>query len=121
MKSDRISKRRIIDYAYTRDVFLVQGSDRAIARFLAGFGVDGKWTPTHWGMYMKMESGDHYVIVSTRGGSKMTDWRRGALAHEVIHLAWDVFKEVGIKLSDDSEEAFTYYFQGIYSKMLRFI
>lgn len=53
---------------------------------------------------------DFYVCV------KNFNWRipdLGLLSHEVLHLVFLSLQRIGIKYSENSEEAFTYYFDGI--------
>lgn len=40
------------------------------------------------------------------------------VAHEILHLTFAVMCYIGVKISDDSEEAFTYYMDSILKKVL---
>lgn len=42
----------------------------------------------------------------------------GILNHELLHLVHDVMQIAGVKYSDDSEEAYTYYFDYLTEKIL---
>lgn len=111
-------KYQIADCAYFRKILFVVGDDSSLNRFLKKFGVD-RWTDQHWGMYFSTEDDhSHYILLTNRGGKKDNAWRLAALGHEVMHLVFDVFRIVGIEPSTSSEEAFTYYFQSMYSAML---
>jgi len=42
-----------------------------------------------------------------------TIWQQAAVAHEILHFVFKVMEEIGVKYCDESEEAFTYYFENI--------
>lgn len=115
--------RRIYDYSYFRVIFLVSGPEQAIVKWLADFNSEIKWKTGrngNHGMYICADSAHYVVIATDKGGkTKRTEkWRLSALAHEVMHLVFSVFDSAGIGLHSTSEEAFTYYFQSIYFRML---
>lgn len=43
------------------------------------------------------------------------------LAHEALHAAYDILKNVGIPLGNDSEEAYAYLISHITEKVLKFV
>jgi hypothetical protein len=40
------------------------------------------------------------------------------LSHEIFHLVCAIFRDIGMKFSEDSEEAFTYYLQYLTENIL---
>lgn len=116
--------RRIPDPVYLRDVTLVIGTDPELDRWLKKqratypeistewYGVNGRFiaTPDKAGRISR------FILVSTKN--------RGAiltviLGHEVLHLTFSVLQAAGLQLSDESDEAFTYYFQSRFAACLR--
>jgi len=58
----------------------------------------------------------HYIIVP------VFDWtipQQAVLIHELFHLTCRVMNDVGIALSDDSEEAYAYYLQYLSKETMR--
>lgn len=48
---------------------------------------------------------NYYIIITDSGDNK---WEK-VLSHEALHVTSRVLRDRGLKLSDNSEEAFTYY------------
>ena len=40
-------------------------------------------------------------------------WQQAAIAHEILHFTFAALSKLGIKYCDESEEAYTYYFENI--------
>jgi len=110
---------RIRDYAYFHDIFLVLGSDKELQKWCAKHG-GHEWKQSSSGRWMAIAEPSGYVthyIVATTDHQK--PWLLAVVAHEVLHLTFAVLKNAGIKYSDDSEEAFNYYFQFIFSEVVK--
>ena len=45
-------------------------------------------------------------------------WQQEAIAHEVLHFTFKVLKHLGIEYCENSEEAYTYYFESIMIEIL---
>ena len=43
------------------------------------------------------------------------------IAHEIFHVVWFTMREVGMPLSDDSNEAYAYYTQFLMQSIIQFI
>ena len=61
---------------------------------------------------------DHRTVVQLRRFDHSPYWH-GVLAHEVAHAVCFLMERVGIKMTDESEEAYTYAIQDITSKILK--
>lgn len=120
----KLKKYRIYDYAYHRDIVLVVGNDEQIQKWMIKIkNLDDPWEPGRSsGRYMFChDSKERFVVITTRGGNNLRDWRLGILSHELFHLACDALREVGLKLTDDSEEAYAYYVQGLFTQMAKYL
>jgi len=111
--------RRIPDHAYFRDVVLVVGSDKEIQRWGRKKHPDFEWNNAS-GKYVRFPGRElHYIVVSTKHGK--SPWQTAVLGHEILHLTFAILQGSGLELSDASEEAFTYYFQGMFARCLKHI
>jgi hypothetical protein len=64
----------------------------------------------------RQNSTSHYFI-----WLKTFEWRvyeYGVLAHEVFHCVSTILLYLGMRLSQDSEEAFAYYYQSIFQECI---
>lgn len=43
----------------------------------------------------------------------------GLLSHELLHCTFSVMNEIGVRYSDESEEAYTYFFQYLLEQSLK--
>lgn len=116
--------RRIADPVYFRDVTFVVGTDDELGRWLKRqhrhcpeistewYGVNGRFirTPNTSGRIVR------FVLVSTKNKGVAL---AAILGHEILHLTCDVLQSAGLRLNDDSEEAFTYYFQSRFAACLK--
>lgn len=117
---------RIKDETYFRDATLVIGTDLELEGWLKRhkrhypdlhtewYGVNGRFVkvPNKAGVWMR------FVLVSTKNTGH---WLTAILGHEIFHLTCDVLQSVGVQLSDESEEAFTYYFRSRFAACLKHI
>lgn len=72
---------------------------------------------TNWnGKYIFFENG--YSIVSLKDIPTIENGWLGVLVHEVFHLTHQMCRYVGIKYSEDSEEAFCYLHEQIFNSIL---
>jgi hypothetical protein len=116
--------RRIPDYAYFRDIRLVLGTDRELEAWLKRQSRHCPDIPQEWlgvnGRFIKAPDRSgvmrRFVLVSTKTSGA---WLHAVLGHEVLHLTFDVLQSAGLRLCDESEEAFTYYFQSMFSACLK--
>ena len=120
-----MKSRRIPDYTYCRHVTLIIGTDAELERWVKRQqrtcpelgdwgGVAGrflKFPDTH-GRWQR------FILISTKTKGH---WRTAVLAHEVMHLTFDVLWSAGLQLNEGSEEAFTYYFQGRFAECLKLL
>lgn len=110
-----MTKVRIKDEMYQREVYLVfdVSTDEANA-FLEKTGNVGCWDDETGGSHSSVYgSNTHYILIRKRG---VDSWSLGTLAHEVLHLTFSVLYSAGLKYGTDSEEAFTYYFQKMFTQ-----
>jgi hypothetical protein len=59
---------------------------------------------------------DKYIIWVSKFEGTIYDY--GVLSHEVFHCVYDILNELGFRLSDDSVEAYCYYYQRILQECL---
>jgi hypothetical protein len=109
---------RIPDPSYFRTVDLVIGSEKELDGWLKrqdpedGWGLSaGRWARFDDRMH-------HYILIAKRG---TRHGRIAVLGHELLHLTFAVMADAGLRLSDDSDEAFTYYFQGMFERCLKYL
>src|SRR5690242_16809215 len=77
------------------------------------------WPAGQTAQFEKQDDGDNgplrFVTCVTSEGRARTI---AYLAHEILHLTFDVLGDMGLKHCSDSEEAYTYYFQVMLSQAL---
>ena len=108
---------RLPDHSYFRTVDLVIGSDKELDRWLKQKDPKDAWTGA--GRWTRFGDRMHHYVLLTTSGSRVD--RIAVLAHELLHLTFQVLHDVGLTLAEESEEAFTYYFQGMLSRALKHI
>lgn len=65
-----------------------------------------------------VHAGEKRFFVWTQGSA--SNWLEvGVLAHETLHLTFSVLEHVGMQKSEESEEAFTYFFEEIFCNVLK--
>ena len=109
---------RIVDASYFRDVVLVIGSGDELNTFSKRKDPEGDYTERFPdGRYATFKNdATHYILISTR---QRGIWLRAVLAHEILHLTFAVLMDAGVGLCEASEEAYTYYFQGMFAQCLK--
>jgi len=104
---------RIANPLYGGRVTLVLGSDDELREWLANEHTGRDWEDLDGMFFTDRERGrlTHYILVSTRTEAER---RLSTLAHEVLHLTFAVMRSAEVIFSEDSEEAFTYYFGAMF-------
>lgn len=111
-----MKKYRIKDLSYFADVWLVTGTEDEIALWSKRtFPKDGEQRG-FTGRHIRADTMEHYILLPLDG--RPTVWQEAALAHEVLHLAFDVLGNAGVTYCSESEEAYAYYVQGMFAEML---
>ena len=70
----------------------------------------------HWHAYPHNGRQADYICV-VKGGRR--DYRMAVLAHEALHLVVNALDIAGVRLTGESEEAYTYYQQWIVTQCAR--
>lgn len=123
MKKQKMRAFIIEDDMYRKDfIFLIGGTSDEICKYISeksGFypkeTIDGKY------LTFTNKSGIKCRIVAI-GKSKYTyDSPEfiALLAHEILHYVNDGLNDIGLKMTMDSEEAYTWYFQSSFGACLR--
>lgn len=113
-----MKKWKIKDYSYFVDVTFIIGTEDELEKFLLKAFPEVKSQRDFLGRHIMVNKTEHYVLLKLEDNT-VTTWAEAALGHEVLHLTFAVLGNAGIAYCDDSEEAFTYYFQGMFAQMLR--
>jgi hypothetical protein len=112
---------RINDSLYKQAIHFLYGTREEVNRWLCReHGPDeGDLKPGIVGNYRlwKYSSGygRHYIIILTDATSTLQR-ELSALAHEVSHHVVYLFGELGIVISKDTDEAFTYYHEWVFDQ-----
>ena len=109
---------QIKDFSYFRDVFFIcDFTPEQITRYWKRRGCENfRWNQGTAGRWLVLEDGlTHYVMVADGDTSP---WTTATLGHEVMHLTFHVLRHAGVRYRRESEEAFTYYFQWIFSRCM---
>jgi len=69
------------------------------------------------GTYFKIERDSKEVHIIWVESFEWYIWEQSMLLHEIYHLVNAVMREIGMKLSEDSEEAYAYYLQSLMNEM----
>lgn len=105
-------KRKIKDDTYNRKIWVYGGTEKELSR-----AFPNGWDNATLGRFTAIDENDGeetlYVGVLRHGTAAR---RRGVLAHECLHTTFYVMQLVGVTLCDNSEEAFTYFFDSLYRK-----
>lgn len=105
--------RRIPNPLYGGRVVLVLGSDEELTEWLVREHTELEWDGYDGLFFSVLDKRQltYYVLVSTR---TQGSHRAATLAHELMHLTFAVMRSAEVLYSEDSEEAFTYYFGAIF-------
>ena len=112
----------IIDEVYKADIFIItQYTDKEIIKYFSkAYGVqyeiDNSFDAMHYSIEHKASGTIHHYLIFNK--FKNSSAGIALLFHEVFHLVCAVFRDIGMKFSEDSEEAFTYYIQYLTKKIL---
>lgn len=113
---------KIKDEIYYASIFVIPQStnDQLIKYFKKKYNLTyerDNYMDAFYYMVSNDEAGirDYYLIFNNFENSP-----RGItiFVHEIIHLAFAILKEIGMKFSGDSEEGFAYYTQNLTAKIL---
>lgn len=77
--------------------------------------LDRRWTNAGC---MYGESGEYFIIIPDLPDKKRTWDISSIIAHEALHVTSRVLRGKGLRLCDESEEAFTYYQSWILQSLL---
>lgn len=88
---------------------------KAFTHFAEHYNVHDIDFRSYHGLFFHNDA-DKYMIWIARWSGSALD--HGVLAHEIMHYVFQVTRSVGLKLSSESEEAYTYLFDHIYTKVL---
>lgn len=105
------------DAVYGRTIAVVIASEAELVEFYNELPHEDFIESIDWAglfLHLEFEEGGQSFIFLNRDCKKDLNC---ILIHEVAHLALDVFRSVGITLSIDSEEAFAYYLEYLYSNL----
>lgn len=106
--------KKIRDNMYGREIYFFYNcsQDEFKTRLNKQYGLKLEKTVGAQGIHISLENveKDHHPFYVWVEKFKKTNKDISVLAHEVLHLTFSGLEDVGIKYSDSSEEAFTYYF-----------
>jgi hypothetical protein len=106
--NSRLLTKKLKDSVFGRNLYLVCGPhDEARSYLQKRFNLDIKDTPQeeHLGLTIKTE--DESIIWLT-SYTHTSEWY-SIVAHECLHVTFDVLAYAGIEYCDETEEVYTYY------------
>lgn len=119
--SNKILFKRLLDSVYDRRIYVAVGSaEECVPKINKKFGLtlDVSDFEGDSGQHIEVGNEDDKVVDS------FVIWLENAkdlavISHEVFHAAHRIMKYVGIKLSDDSEEAYAYFIESIVRQIVQ--
>lgn len=125
-RSDRLRRWQWVDPIYDMSVFLLRGPGEPARRWINRRITDEDYQGTFAQGKMVFYSGPRgtaLIIWLPSNWTPKTSACLATLAHECVHGAVAVLQHRGLKLSDESEEAFSYYvgwlFRGCHERLTR--
>ncbi|MFA6282312.1 MAG: hypothetical protein WCY05_07425 [Candidatus Omnitrophota bacterium] len=112
----------IKDDIYNTNIFIIPDANEAdlVSLFKRRYGLNHKYDNDCDGLHLKIvdqtAGKDYHYLIFDKLGNTPKDI--GVFNHEMLHLVFSVFSIIGIKYSDDSEEAFAYYLSYLTEKIL---
>ena len=106
-------KRKIQDEVYKHTIYLYRGSENELKKIFPD------WCEDSFGRFCWYEKGPTFNLYIGILKYSTKEKQRACLAHECLHLTFYVMRHVGVPLTSDSEEAFTYFFDSVYGKALK--
>ena len=114
--------RKIPDPTYDKQIYLVKGTFEQIKAWWPSKLGAFDWEKRIKGYYIcgtEWVRPRHFVFLNTSAPANRGITLLATLSHEVLHLAFNVLRDAGVKYCDASEEAYTYWFDSIFSRMVR--
>lgn len=111
------------DVIYKRDILLVYDySLKELKKFYKKKGINAPITAAHAGTWVGQTSKKgyftNYLFINTQKYKDCKINLIGTLAHELFHLVYHNLPDAGINLTEDSEEAYTYYYEMLFRQCL---
>lgn len=114
--------RKIKNLPYFAEVyFAFDFTLEEIKEYFTRHNIPIDWRPNIAARYVTIEKDGlitRYIFLRGKVAADLGTMMESSLTHECLHMTFDVMKEVGITLCDESEEAFTYFHQTVFGECL---